>query len=372
MLASIACLLAAGCSQPTKSLSLSGRVVDETRTLAVPPLSASRTASTTVTVARVREVSVELGDPVQRGEVVARLDDTALRADVASAEAALRLASARIGVIGARIDDIDETRSTLRDRRDAVMASIAEITAQRAALAARLEDTRTRLAQLRALRDRLSALPPSAPLPPGTPSSDELAASIERLTAAVRQMEAGIARMDAGLAKAREGLAELDSARSTSAEARRSLGDLRRVARTGSEVARVAVTLARELLERTEFRSPADGTVVWVAQQGEVLATGSPVVVIRPTLAASVDSWVTPQQREAVEQGAAAYVRLDSRPGAVYPARVTSIGVRAMYPPTWFSTSETHMTRAYPLTVECTDPDVWLPAGTPVDIEIRP
>lgn len=381
VLVSVALLstLLTGCDGTGDTLVTSGRVTDTVVDVSVPPLSLPRSSVSTVAAVtgigratRVEHIVVAIGDHVDAGQTVALLDDGHLRADAAAARAAYRVALTRVDSIGARIDAVDDARATLADNRTEVEQTISELANTRRDLIDRMRDARTRQDDLKALRDRLSALPPDAPRPPGTPSQKEIDTALARLDSAVRQMVSGIARVDRGLARAREGLARLGEAQATVHEARDVLHGLRRSAQAATGVSRVGVELAQALIDRSVLRAPVSGTVTAVAADGEALATGAPLVTIRPSGPSAVTVWLSPEQRHRIGMGDAATVRLDSTPGMAYAARVTAIGTRAVYPPSWFATADTHMTRAFPVTLTCTGSNVRLPAGTPADVDITP
>ncbi len=68
---------------------------------------------------RLTEVRVDQGDAVEAGQVLARLDDAQLRADVARGEAALRAAEAQLRDLaaGARPEEIAEAEANARRAR---------------------------------------------------------------------------------------------------------------------------------------------------------------------------------------------------------------------------------------------------------------
>lgn len=397
------------CSGPGSGVVASGRIADDLITVGAPlmpvptasiPSTASASARSrpgTVTALvglgqalRVSAVETKVGDRVVVGQPVARLDDTALAAAVEAAQAARRAALARIGVIGARLDDVAAARSTIAETRTTVRDAIAQLTSTRAELVAKragaraqLTAVRTQLATLEALQRRLRQLPPpgsrppTGAVPPGTPDPATVAAGIARLRAAekmlvngIGQLDAGISKIDAGLSQARSGLARLGDASASASDARSTLLGIRRVGRVASEGTAIAVDLARLQRDLAVLRSPVAGVVVDIVNAGESVVPGAPVATIRPIAASSVDVYLPPDAAARVKTGASATVRIDSRPGQTYAATVSRVGARALYPPSWMSTTETHMTRAIPVRVTLEDASATLPAGTPADVSI--
>jgi multidrug efflux pump subunit AcrA (membrane-fusion protein) len=430
---SLAAVLALpGCAEPEHA-AVSGRVVDETVAIGAPALpppaptigassgagagavsasgangasgSQRSRLSTAAAVAglgqamRVKAVDVEVGDTVKAGQIVARLDDAALRAQVSAAIAARHTAQAQIDVLGARLDDLADTKATIVENRATATSAIANLTATRADLVSKLAAARVQLANLQATQRQLDALrrqmsqgppagvPPGVPgggsgaatgTPPGgTPPAGQLpdpariAAGIAQLQAGISQLESAIAQIDSGLGQARAGVSKLDSASATVADARTSLRGARRVARAALAGRSAAIGLARAQRDLAVLRTPVAGVVTQAAQPGEVVTTGQPVVTVRPSGAAAVDVWVAPADAARLEVGGGATAAIDSRPGETFPATISAIGPRAIYPPSWFATSEVHMTRAIPVRITLDDVAVKLPAGTPADVRLQ-
>lgn len=375
-------LVLSGCSAASSAWTVSGRVADDTVILGVPNLApASKQATTSaesdMPVARVSRVSVSLGDHVTSGEVVAVLDDRELAAGVEAARSAYRVAAARADVVDQRLDEVAEQRATIAENREDVESTIAELESTRGDLVVRHSEAITNLRELKALQRKLEKLPagpppPGATPPPGTPDPREVAVSIAKLEAGIAELDRGISRIDTGLARAREGLAKLETARAKTADARDTLKGLKGVSVLAARASRVGIDLAEQRRALATVRSPVEGVVTAAVLPGEALAANAPLVTVRPDAASAVEIWVTPAQRRRLAVADAATVRLDALPDARFDARVTAIGARAMYPPTWFATTVTHMTRAFSVTVTLNDPQVRLSPGTPVDVEIDP
>jgi len=385
----VGALALTGCS-PDRGAHLSGRVVDSMTVVSAPALAAPSPFPTPTngrdrpaTVAaltglgqaqRLVSVPVRQGDRVRAGDVVARIDDAALVAAIDWARAARRVALSQIGVLDARLDDVADARSTIAENRATVRDAISQLTRTRADLAEKLAAAEKQLATLRALQRAVPSIPPgsrpptgSAP-PGGAPDPARIAAAITELESAVAQLTSGIAKIDAGLARARAGLAKLDDASATTADARSTLRGVRGVAREAAGATAVAIRLAEAQRDLAVLRSPVDGVVESSARSGESVISGAPVVSIRPDAPSAVDVYLPPERLGELRVGDSAVVEIDSHPGQRHPATVTLIGARAVYPPSWMSTTEVHMTRALQVRVMLDDPEAVLPAGTPADV----
>lgn len=385
-------LAVAGCSLDG-DVRLSGRVVDSTAGVSAPaiatpspfPASANGRPRPTAVAAmtgldqaqRLVSVPVRVGDRVSAGDVVARIDDAGLVAAIGAARAARRVADSRVGVIDARLDDVADARSTIAESRATVRDAIAKLTRTRADLAEKLATAKKQLAAVRALQRAVPSIPsgsrpPTGSVPPGgAPDPAQIAATISKLESAVAQLAAGIAKIDAGLAQARSGLKRLNDAAATTADARSALQAVRGVAREAVGTTAVAIRLAEVQRDLSVLHSPADGVVIAAARSGESVIAGAPVVSIRPDASSAVDVYLPPERLGDLRVGDSAIVEIDSHPGQHHPATVTLIGSRAVYPPSWMSTTEVHMTRARQVRVTLDDPEVALPAGTPADVTLE-
>jgi multidrug efflux pump subunit AcrA (membrane-fusion protein) len=397
-IALLACAaLLAGCSAPPDSIDVSGRVVDETVAVSAPPLAVPSTApgangqaqvaqrSQVPTVAaflglgraaRVAELNVGVGARVSAGQQVARLDDRALSAAIEAARAARRAARAQLDVLGVKLEDVDEARSTIRGNRSDVRSAIAKLEKTQDELVGKLEAAKVQRARVVATLKKLppaGTKPPSGtPTPPpgAVPSRAKLEAALKKLDAGIAKLETALAKVDAGLATARTGLGQLESASAQTSDAEETLTTVQRVAKAALDGRDAAITLAEVQRDLATLTSPVDGVVVGTVQAGESVMGGAPVVLVRPSSRSAVDVWVTPETAARLRLGGKASVRIDSRPGTSYPATVTAIGPRALFPPTWLSTTEVHLTRARPVRVTLTDRTAALPPGTPADVRL--
>jgi len=182
---------------------------------------------------RLREVSIEEGDRVTRGQIIARLENADFSARLASAEARLALAKAELErlVNGARVEERREASAGV-SQAEATLAH-AEIDARR-------------------MRSLLTG-------------------------GAISQAEVDQAERNARVARAR-----VDEMRerfnTVNAEAR---GDERRRAEANVRLAQAQVAEARAFLAKTDIRSPIDGVVLRKHHNaGESLSVESPDSIV--------------------------------------------------------------------------------------------
>lgn len=348
------------------------------------------------TYAAVESVEVGAGERVAAGDVLVRLDTDALEAAVVSARASARLSHARVDVLEAMADEIGDRRITLADAREQLTGTIAELESMLAELRVRRAQANDALERLQRLLASLPAIPPGSvppggalptgtPVPTATPPGAGVPTGTPpgglpgamptlpdpaRLEAGIAQLDAAITKLEDGLAKARAGLTRLDDAGAQLTDALVTLEDVTELARIAADASGIGIRVARQQLDSATVRSPVAGVVTEVVSESEVLAPGATAARVRPDGPATVNGWLGPDDLGRVELGDRVSVSLDSRPGLRYRALLTRVGGEAIYPPTYFATTEVHLGRAVLVEARLEASNVDLPAGTPVDMTI--
>lgn len=398
----LAAISLAGCAPTTSPVTAVGTVTDPARTIVMPALTlptvnldagfapaagtSGPTAQTPNTVAtvfqagtsqRVAHLTVTEGTSVMVGQQLAKLDDTALKAQVSVTKADRDVAIAQVGVLDSAIDKTYTTERTLEANRAKVTTAISTLTSTLSDLQKarpQLIATRADLADKLSQAEYLLAHYPPVP-PPGVPSKSELQASIAQLKAAIAgldtklaQVNAALPKLTAGLKQAKAGLARLTKAFATLADARAQLRGLRDLAQIAAQTADIPVSVATAQLDQATITSPVAGVVTWTAGVGDRVISGAPVVTIRQTGPAKVTAWLSPSQLSQVCVGDAAAITGDwMTPGASVAASVHWISPTADFPPSSTATDETHLTRAVRVELLASGE---LPAGVPVEISI--
>ncbi|MFT4110135.1 HlyD family secretion protein [Propionicimonas sp.] len=390
--------LLAGCATTASTgFTVTGTVDDDTDAVAVPILAAAvvdvgagfadgDTATVTDPAAilglgssvRLSSVTVREGDRVAAGQVVARLDDGTLAAQVAVAEADQKAARAQVDVLEAAIDTTDDKARDVQDAQRKVDDALTKAKKTRTQLAKALTQLRKArgqlAAKLAAVEQLLANYPPGPP--PGTPTQEELRAAIAQLKAAIRTVEANIVKirkaqpqLEAGIRKAGQASRRLDEAADRIADARANLKDAKVLAGITADAAGIPVELARVQIGLTELTAPVSGVVTGAARTGDVLAPGASVVEIRPDGPSTVTAWLSPAQAAQVCLGDAAAISGDWMPEASgVEASLTRLGTAYTYPPSDVTTDEIHLTRALEVQFSATTDQ--LPAGVPVDVTL--
>jgi HlyD family secretion protein len=326
---------------------------------------------------RIVELAVREGQPVERGQVIARLDTEELAAEARRAEAAIDTAQAQLRNLeaGARAEEIREAEAQVA-RAEARLSDLEagareqEIEEARAALR---NATATRVWTERDLQ-RAQALYGkelvAAQEVDRARQAYEVAAGNE---AAARQrlhlLEAGPRRHEVEAARA-ELRAAQERARLLRAGAR---PEEVRAARARVVEAREALALARARLAEARLVSPITGVVQRKnAELGETVNPGQPIV----TLIDPADVWVRAYVPESdvgrIKIGQDAAITVDAFPGRAFAGRVTEISSEAEFTPRNVQTKKERVNLVFRIKVAVVNLDGTLKPGMPADAEIRP
>lgn len=438
----IATAMLAGCTPAPEDLTVTGTVKDTTQTVEMPSIAVplvsldagfadltgsrnpvtGRTGTLNGTVAtdyglgstvQIQQLLVEEGDSVTAGDVVAKLDQRPLRAELRIAKANVAAAASQVAVLVAAIDTTYDKQADISDAKAEVRDAIAKLTRTRAKLAktkaklaAALPKVRSGQAKLRAglgqlnaalrqvdtglaqVNDAIAAIPEGVPVPPELTAKQaelkaakakliakrrvlrqkqrQVAAVARKLNTGLRKINTALPKIDTGLRKARKALVKLNEIEGNIIEARTTLQGLREVAELQTDAMRYSPDLVRAELELTELTAPVSGVVVSAANTGDNLAPGATVVTLRESAPSEVTVWLSPSQLSQVCEGDQAQLRTDWN-DTVSPATLARIGTQQQYPPTYVATDEVHLTRAIEVSFTT---DTELPAGAPVELTI--
>ncbi len=278
---------------------------------------------------RIENLTVQEGDPVSAGQVVAALEATPYEEDVREAEASLAAAEATLARLqaGFRTQEIAAQEAQVAERR------------------ATLENARQLLRR-----------------------QEELL----RTSAASRQA------YDNAVAAEREARARLESA-ARQLQLLRSGYRKEEVAEAEANVtaARVRLDRAKTRLSDTMLIAPEAGVVLTRAREpGAVVAAGQTVFTVALTDPVWVRAYVSEPNLGRIRPGMAAKVFSDSRPDRPYPAQVGFISPQAEFTPKNVETTEQRTDLVYRLRLVVQDPEGELRQGMPVtirfDVEAAP
>lgn len=332
---------------------------------------------------QVRNVLVRDNQPVRKGDLLVKIDDTeqiekvkAAEADLAVAQANLRAAEAQEKVIAATVrGGLRSARASLRGTSISVTGADAQIAAARASLdraQAESHKAETDLARARDLRNA-NAIPQER--------LDAAQAEYDIAHAAVEQANAMIATATQMRRAAESHVAEAEGrlAQSTPVDeqiaAAQAAADL---AAAKVKAAEAALGISRLQLSYTNVTAPADGFVSKLtAREGQLLTVGQPFAELVPR-----DSYVVANFKETQIQGMhpgdRATVEIDAYPNRKLEAVVDSLaggtGARfSMLPADNASGNFVKVVQRVPVRIRWLNlpSDISLPAGLSADVTVH-
>jgi len=332
------------------------------------------------------ERTVDEGDVVKKGMIVARLDRDQLQRQREREQAALAEAQSQYTQAGTTVEWTKQSQASDLDQRRADLAQaqahLRELEAgsrpqevqesSAAVAAARAESERTRKdferAQVLFKQDDISAS-----------QFDQYRKNADSAAAALRQVEERSAMVREGPRKE-----EIDAARAQVARAAASVKwaqaqhlDVTRkqedvtAHRAEIDRERAQLGLIDSQLGDTVAASPIDGVVlVKAANVGEILAPGTTIVTIGDIDHPWLRGYINERDLGRVKLGTKAKISTDSYPGKVYWGRVSFIASEAEFTPKQIQTSEERLKLVYRIKIDVDNPQHDLKSNMPADAEI--
>ena len=338
------------------------------------------------TAGRLIERTVDEGDGVKKGQIIARLDRDQLMAQRDREAAGLQSAETQLAQSETSLAWEKATLAADIEQRQADLASnearLAELKngarpQEKLDARAAVEAAQSELDRAKKDWDRSQTLYKNDDI--STAQFDQYRNRWESAQAAVKSATEREALVLAGpraeVIKAQEGQVERTRAAVKIAEAN-SLEMKRReqdLATRRAEIARSRASLAMidSQLADTIVSSPVDGVVlVKAADVGEVLAPGTTVVTVGDIDHPWLRGYVNETDLGKVKLGAKAKVTTDSYPGKVYQGRVTFISSEAEFTPKQIQTEQERVKLVYRIKIELDNPRRELKSNMPADAEI--
>lgn len=272
----------------------------------------------------VKEIRVEEGARVKRGEVLALVEHDSLDLQLKQAEAALDLAQAQADLVrkGARAEDIRQAEAALKQA------------------VAGLEVARKDAERMRELALKGSAT--------------------------VKQRDDAEARLTVAQAQHGQALEMLKKVRTISRPEEIRAADARL-----AQAEAAADLLRRTILDCT-VAAPADGVITRrLAEPGEYVIPGGGLLVLSRLDSVHVMIYLTTAEVGHVRLGDAAEVRIDAFPDRPFPGQVTYISPEAEFTPKNVQTKDDRVKLVFGVKVEIPNPDGHLKPGLPCDAAIR-
>ena len=148
--------------------------------------------------------------------------------------------------------------------------------------------------------------------------------------------------------------------------------DLQR-AQADVQAAEAAQASAERMLAYASLVSPVSGVVsVRLAEAGQVVAAGQPVLRIAELTQPWVRAYVAQADLTRVQLGQPVQVRVDGLPGQVLPGKLSFISPQAEFTPKTVETKALRVDLVYRIKVDVEDRERRLKIGMPADVTIAP
>ena len=269
---------------------------------------------------RITELTVQEGDWVEKGNVLARLDDEDLRNRVALAQATLTAAQARLNKLlaGSRPEELGAAEADLaRTKAD-------------------LENKRSSYERMKALEERRVI-------------AKEV---LDNSEASYRMAQAAHQKAMENYLLVREGPRKED------------IED----ARAQVDQARASRRLAETQLSYTTLRCPLSGVVlVKSGEIGEVVNPGTSILTLADIRNVWLKAYVAETDLGKVKWGQEVEVTTDLRPRKAYRGKISFISSQAEFTPKTIQTEKERVTLVYRIKIDLPNPDRELKPGMPAD-----
>ena len=272
---------------------------------------------------RLNEVLVEVGDQVQAGDVLARLDDTDAQSQVAQAEINLRLAELQLAELTGTPDasDLAAAQYQLTSAQEALKDLLNGPSAEEIIIAqADMATAEKQLQQAQSAYDQVSWRPDAA--------SSSQAMDLWSATAAYDKAKANY---DVAMAAASG--EQIASARASVAQAQSNLDSLRsggttqevETAQLNVEQARLNLESAQLALDETILTAPVSGTVTVVAASAREMVGTSAMVTMADLSEPLVEFYLDETDLELIAVGYEVEVTFDALPDIVFSGHVVRV-----------------------------------------------
>lgn len=333
------------------------------------------------------ERTVDEGDPVKKGQLLARIDQLQTLQQKAAQQAGVQSAAMQLaqsltsvawqkatieGDLAMRRAEVQQAQANLNDLLAGSRPQ--EIEQARAAVA----DARTQAEQARLDWERAQTLFKNDDI--SRAQYDQALSRFNSTRAILKQAEERYALVKEGprqeqIAAARAALARAQAALKMSEANKLEIQHREQdLAARKAEVERAKAQLGvtESQLQDTTVYSPIDGVVlVKSAEVGEVLAAGTTVVTIGDIDHPWLRGYINETDLGRVKLGQTVKVTTDSFPGKVYQGRISFIASEAEFTPKQIQTPEERVKLVYRIKVDVANPHRELKGNMPVDAEIE-
>lgn len=338
------------------------------------------------TAGRLVLLTVEEGDQVKKGALIARLDQEELLQRREGAAASLESARSRLTQSGTAIEYQRQQAEAQLSRSKAELSQAESVLKELLSGSRRqeVELARAALASVQAEQQRAQADWERAKIlykdkDISTARYDEAKARFESVQAQVQQateqldlVQEGPRKedIDAARAQVERAKANVHLAASARVELKR-LQEEQLARKADTRQASAQLYVQETLLKNAEVTAPMDGVVlVKSAEPGEVLAAGTTVVTLGNLAKPWLRAYINEEDLGRVTLGTTVKVTTDSFPGKTYTGRVAFIASDAEFTPKQIQTQEERVKLVYRVKIDLQNPAGELKSNMPADAEI--
>lgn len=324
---------------------------------------------------RVKEVFVDEGEMVNKGDVIVRLETDALLAEKAKIEAALAEAEAAFSVVaaGAKAEDIEKARHEVEAYKQALKL------AEKGPLPEEIEAAESQADALEAVyRNAKDAAERSERLfNEGIISERELIATAQAAESAKKQWEAAKKQVEVLKNSPRE--EEIAVAKAKYMAALQALKSIESGAtKEQLESAKARVETVKRSLDRIEIDisetsivAPCSGLMgKFDLKPGDFVAPGQAICSIVDMMNLEVKVYVPENRLGFVSEGKEVAVTVDSYPKEIFKGHIKNVSAEAEFTPRNVQTVEERVTQVFAVIIAVPNPDLRLRPGMAADVTI--
>lgn len=339
---------------------------------------------------RIETVTVREGAAVQRGQLLAKLDDDQVQAQLQGAEA--RLKAARQNAENARLQinvlqsQIAEAQVRLRQSQGDAAGRVSQAEAQVAAAEAQLAQAQAQVVEAQSQldlatvdRDRFSQLARQGAA--AQQQADQANAAYQSALAILQSRQSAVAAAEKQIAAARGGLTQSQSTQLNpdinTAEVQRLRTQL---LQAQAQLRAAEAEVMNAVAERDRIasqvndltvNSPIDGIVITRSvEPGTVVPTGRVLLTILDLNTVYMRAFIPEGDIGKVRVGQPAQVYLDSAPDRPLAARVAAIDTEASFTPENIYFKDDRVQQVFGVKLTLENPDGFAKPGMPADGEI--
>ncbi len=325
---------------------------------------------------RLDERLVDEGQTIKTGQIVARLEATELRREVALRQAEVQAAQAALAELlaGSRPEEISQAEASVRRAQARLKELLAGSRPQEvAAVEAEVIRAQADAERLRTEHQRQKALFEKEIISPREYDSAQTAYAMA--AAKVQEIQERLKLVKEGprpeeIEQARAALQEV-SERHTLLK----IGPRRETidqARARLRQAQEALALSETRLGYATLFSPLSGWVLSKnAEPGEYMAPGTPVVTVGDLTKVWLRAYINESDLGRVKVGQRVRVTTDTFPGRAYAGSISFVSPQAEFTPKNVQTEKERVKLVYRVKVDIPNPQMELKPGMPADAEIQ-